>query len=58
MSKKNKNNDQYFDDCPICQATKKAEEQNRDLSLEELKEAFKESKKKGGIVGGEMFEEN
>lgn len=40
------------DDCPICQAMKKAEEEGKELSLEELKEAFQEAKKvKAAIVG-------
>jgi len=47
-----KEEQEYFDDCPICQAMK----EGRD-SLEELKEAFREAKEKGHIVGGEMFEE-
>ena len=43
---------EFFDDCPICQAMK----EGRD-SLEELKDAFREAKEQGHIVGGEMFEE-
>jgi len=46
------NSNQYFDDCPICQAMKKAEKQNRDLSEKEVKQAFKKAKKvKGAVVG-------
>lgn len=30
----------YYDDCPICRAMKKAEEEGRSLSEAELKEAF------------------
>jgi len=48
--KKKKSVSPYFDDCPICQAMKKAEEEGRNLSLEEVKKAFMEAKKKGGIV--------
>lgn len=44
-----------FDDCPVCQATKAAQEQGRELTLEELKEAFRKAKEKGAIVGGEWF---
>lgn len=29
-----------YDDCPICQAMKKAEEEGRNLSMEELTETF------------------
>lgn len=40
------NSDFYFDDCPICQATKKAEDEGRNLNFSELKVAFKEANKK------------
>ena len=43
---------EYFDDCPICQAMKRGEH-----SLEGLKAAFQESKDKGYVVGGEWFDE-
>lgn len=46
----------YFDDCPICQAMKKAEENGRSLTISKLKEAFRKAKKKGAIVGGEFVE--
>ncbi|HNR81162.1 MAG TPA: hypothetical protein PKK37_01875 [Candidatus Pacearchaeota archaeon] len=52
----NKNGEIFFDDCPICRAMKAAQEQGRDLSLEELKAAFQEAKNEGGVVGGEWFE--
>ena len=52
-----KDND-YFDDCPICQALKKAEKEKKDLSKEEIMEAYKKAKKQGAIVGGKWFEEN
>lgn len=38
--------DFLFDDCPICQAMKKADKQGRSLSLEELTKAFNKAKKK------------
>lgn len=38
--------DTYFDDCPICQAMKKAEEEGRNLSEKELVEAFAEANEK------------
>lgn len=43
--------DDFFDDCPICQAMKKAQKDGRNLSESEIKEAFEESKKAGGVVG-------
>lgn len=52
----NKNGEMFFDDCPICRAMKAAQERGRELSLEELKEAFQEAKDQGGVVGGEWFE--
>ena len=45
--------DEYFDDCPVCQAMKKAEEEKRELTLEELLEAYAEAERMGGVVGGE-----
>lgn len=36
----------YFDDCPICQAMKKAEEEGRALSSSETKKAFEKANKK------------
>ena len=38
--------DFYYDDCPICQAMKKAEEEGRSLSEEELIKLFEEVNKK------------
>lgn len=46
----------YFDDCPVCQAMKEAEENNRALTVLEVKEAFEKAKKKGAIVGGPLME--
>jgi hypothetical protein len=38
---KNSNNSEfYFDDCPICQAMKNAEERGEDIGESELKKAF------------------
>jgi len=48
--------EEFFDDCPICRLMKAAQEQGRELTLEELKEAFKKANEQGGIVGGEWFE--
>lgn len=36
----------YYDDCAICQAMKKADEENRELTRDEINEAFK---KAGGV---------
>ena len=38
--------DTYYDDCPICQAMKKAEEEGRSLSEEEMIKLFEEANKK------------
>lgn len=40
--------DSYYDDCPICQAMKKAEEKSRSLSEKEVKEAFAKANGKQG----------
>ena len=45
-----------FDDCPICQAEKNAMRRGKPLTMSELKDAFKQAKEKGAIVGGDMFE--
>lgn len=41
--KKKKDDSDYFDDCYVCQMTKKAEEEGRSLSVEELKEVFRKA---------------
>lgn len=33
----------YFDDCLVCQATRKADEQGKDLNLEEMREVFRKA---------------
>ena len=48
-------NGELFDDCPICRAMKTAAERGRDLTSEELREAFKQAKDEGGVVGGKLF---
>jgi len=55
---KETNNEEFFDDCPICQLMKAVKEQGREPTAEELKEAFKKAKEKGAIVGGEWFEKD
>lgn len=52
------NNEEFFDNCPICRLMKTAKEQGREPTKEELKEAFKKAKEKGAVVGGEWFEES
>lgn len=47
----------YFDDCAICQAMKKAEEEGRNLDASELKEAFGKAKRQRAVVGGAVFVE-
>ncbi len=44
-SSKKAPNEFLFDDCPICQAMKKAQERGFDLSYEELQAAFSEANK-------------
>ena len=48
----------YFDDCPICKAQKLADEKGKNLTIQELMEAFKKAKERGGMVGGLIEEEN
>lgn len=47
------NNEDFFDDCPVCQAMKSAQQNGKMPTQEELKEAFKKAKEKGAIVGGD-----
>jgi tetratricopeptide (TPR) repeat protein len=51
------NNEEFFDDCPICRLMKAAKEQGKEPTAEELKGAFKKAKEGGAIIGGEWFEE-
>ena len=37
---------EFFDDCPICRGLKKAKEEGRELSLNELQKLFEEANKK------------
>jgi hypothetical protein len=51
--KKGKELDDFlFDDCPICQAMKKAEKEGKSLEEEELLKAFAEAKKDPDNVVG------
>ena len=47
----------YFDDCPICQALKKAEDEKRIPTAKEYEEATREAEKQGAVVGGKIFDE-
>lgn len=49
--------DALFDDCAVCQAQKDALLEGRTLTPAEMKEAFKQAKSQGGIVGGALFDE-
>lgn len=51
------NEDEIYDDCPVCQVMKKAKEEGREPTVEELKKAMQESKEHGAIIGGEWFDE-
>ncbi|MBI2622827.1 MAG: hypothetical protein HYW64_01910 [Candidatus Levybacteria bacterium] len=43
-AKRKKSKDwEYFDDCYVCQAMKKSEEEGRELGIEELKEVFRKA---------------
>lgn len=46
----------YFDDCPVCQAMKKAQEEGRTLSLAELRKAFILAEGLGVVIGGDWIE--
>lgn len=49
--------DYWFDDnCPICQLEKLRQIEGRELTMEEMKTAFKKVKKQGAWVGGGLFE--
>jgi len=45
-----KKSEVYFDDCAICRAMAKADEEGRTMDLEETKKVFREA-------GGVVFEE-
>lgn len=42
---------ELFDDCPICQAQKKALTERRDLTYKELMGAFVKAKRQGAVTG-------
>lgn len=43
--------DQFYDDCPICRAMKKAKREGKDIDPVELAKAFNEAKEVGGKIG-------
>ena len=43
--RKEKNSD-YFDDCLICQGMKNAEEEGKNLNIEEMEELFRKANEK------------
>jgi len=50
--------DDFFDDCPVCQAMKFARDNGHSPTLTELRESFQKAKDKGAIVGGEWFDKD
>ena len=40
---------EFFDDCPVCQGLKKAKEEGRELSPEELRELFEKAQNQGHL---------
>ncbi len=51
----NFSDEDFFDDCAICQMMKRAKEIGKEPTLDEIKEAYKKAEKQGGIVGGELL---
>jgi len=49
--------DDFFDDCPVCQAMKFAQEKERQPTRSKLKDVLLKAKEKGAIVGGSLLEE-
>lgn len=47
-----KEDSEYFDDCPVCQAMKEGK-----TSFKQLKEVFQKAKEQGAVVGGEWFKD-
>ena len=51
--------DYWLDDnCPVCHLMRKIEEENRYLTTNEMKQAFKKAKEQGAWVGGKLLEES
>ena len=47
----------YFDDCPLCQLMKKAEEEGRAPTPEEIRAATFLARDRGAVVGGPLVDE-
>ena len=46
----------FYDDCPICQALKKAKEEGREITTEEYIKASEKAKEQGAITGGPLLQ--
>jgi len=57
-AKKNKQEQKYFDDCPICRAQKQADKEGRLITEFELKDSFDKAKKVKGAVVGNFSDQN
>jgi len=42
----------YVDNCPVCRAIQKAEQEGKDLTRAQLKASFREAKESGVLVSG------
>ena len=51
----NLSDEDFFDDCPICRMMKKAKEESREPTPDEMKKAYKEAGEQGGLIGGDLF---
>mgnify|MGYP005855571293 CR=1 FL=1 len=49
-------NEDFFDDCPVCQLMKKMQQEGGQPKTSELRETLKEAEKKGAVVTGEIME--
>ncbi len=48
--------DDFFDDCSVCQFTKKIQQEGRSPTMGEMKMAFRKAKEKGAVVVGALKE--
>jgi len=48
--------DDFFDDCAVCQFTKKIQQEGRSPTMKEMKTAFNKAKERGTVVGGALKE--
>lgn len=49
--------DDFYDDCPLCQLMKRAEKEGRAIKMDEVQEGLLAAEEEGGIVGGPLLEE-